>query len=146
MDLAGGMSKLSPALVRMSYEHRSIRQRQLPISSESHTTNQISKPTNAQLARAEAAYLKGSSLKVVAKQVGIGHERLAKLLRNRGVRLRRQTPTETEILDMQHRYEAGASLERVGLALGYSAGTVRNYLLSAGTNMRDTHGRESVSL
>ncbi|GAA1484701.1 hypothetical protein GCM10009625_15050 [Brachybacterium fresconis] len=42
---------------------------------------------------------------------------------------------------MQTRYNEGASLERIGATLGYSAGTVRTRLLTAGVVLRDSHGR-----
>lgn len=82
----------------------------------------------------------GRPLKVIAKEVGIGHERLSRLLRERGVRLRSQSPTPEQTAEMKTRYEEGTSLERIGAVLGYSAGTVRNHLLAAGVVLRDTHG------
>lgn len=59
----------------------------------------------------------------------------------RGGRLRRATPSDKEVREMVRRYESGESLDRVGSCLGFSAGTVRNHLLRAGTVLRDTHGR-----
>lgn len=78
---------------------------------------------------------------MIAKDVGIGHERLSRLLRERGVRLRRQSPNREETAEMQIRYREGASLEQIGILFGYSAGTVRAHLLAAGTVLRDAHGR-----
>lgn len=40
------------------------------------------------------------------------------------------------------RYAAGESLERVGSHLGFSAGTVRNWLTRSAVKIRDSHGRE----
>lgn len=45
---------------------------------------------------------------------------------------------------MRAMYDQGASLERVGGKLGYTAGTVRKHLLIAGVMIRDTHVRETV--
>lgn len=43
---------------------------------------------------------------------------------------------------MIRRYVAGETLKCVGMQLGYSPSTIRNYLRSAGIELRDTHGRE----
>lgn len=90
---------------------------------------------------AENRYAAGATLREIANDLGIGRERLAALLRARGVRLRGATPSDDEVREMAQLYAAGESLERVGTRLGFSAGTVRNHLLSAGVRMRDTHGR-----
>ncbi len=77
----------------------------------------------------------------VAKEIGIGHERLSRLFRERGLRLRNRSPTREEIAQMKARYDKGMSLERIGTVLGYSPGTVRAHLLAARVVMRDSHGR-----
>lgn len=64
----------------------------------------------------------------------------------RGVRLRRQSPTPEQAVEMKTRYEEGTSLERIGAVLGYSAGTVGNHLLVAGVVLRDAHGRGEQGL
>lgn len=125
----------------MSASHQAIRKRTCPSRPRRHKVAQVPRPDEAALRDAEAAYLAGRSLKAIAKEVGIGHERLSRLLRERGVRLRRQPPTREEIAEMQTRYNEGASLERIGATLGYSAGTVRTRLLTAGVVLRDSHGR-----
>lgn len=141
VDLAGDLSKLAPPLARMASGHRNIRGRTRQSRLESRGFTQASRPGETALREAETAYLAGRSLKVIAKKVGIGHERLSRLLRERGVRLRRQSPSLEETTEMQIRCREGASLEQIGLLLGYSAGTVRAYLLAAGTVLRDAHGR-----
>lgn len=40
------------------------------------------------------------------------------------------------------RYAAGESLERVASHLGFSAGTVRNWLTTSAVKVRDSHGLE----
>lgn len=101
----------------------------------------MSRLDEAALQEAETAYLSGRSLKAIAKEVGIGHERLSRLLRERGVKLRNQSPTREETAQMKTRYTEGMSLERIGAVLGYSPGTVRAHLLAAQVVMRDSHGR-----
>lgn len=119
--------------------HHSGRTRQPRLESRGFT--QASRRGETALREAESAYLAGRSLKGIAKDVGIGHERLSRLLRERGLRLRRQSPSREETAEMQIRHREGASLEQIGMLLGYSAGTVRAHLLAAGTVLRDAHGR-----
>lgn len=141
VDLAGGLSKLAPPVARMASGHRAIRGRTRQRRLESRGFTQASRPGETALREAESAYLAGRSLKVIAKDVGIGHERLSRLLRERGVKLRRQSPSWEKTAEMQIRCREGASLEQIGVILGYSAGTVRAHLLAAGTALRDSHGR-----
>lgn len=89
----------------------------------------------------ECAYLAGRSLKVITKDVGIGHERLSRLLHERGIKLRRRFQSWEEMTEMQSRYREGASLAQIEEFLGYSASTVRPHLLAAGTVLHDAHGR-----
>lgn len=91
---------------------------------------------------AEAQYRQGATLREIAAGLGVDHQRLAELLRARGVAIRRRSPTEAEIVEMIRRYESGESLARVGNRLGFDAGTVRNHLLHSGFKARDCHGRE----
>jgi len=91
--------------------------------------------------RHKCAYLMGRSLKVIAKDVGIGHERLSRFLHERGMKLRRRSQSREEMTEMQIRYREGASLEQIGALLGYSASTVRTHLLAAGIMLHDAHGR-----
>lgn len=141
VDLAGGLSKLVPALTRMVASHRTIRRRTCPPHPPRQNLLQMSRLDEAALQEAETAYLSGRSLKAIAKEVGIGHERLSRLLRERGVKLRNQSPTREETAQMKTRYTEGMSLERIGAVLGYSPGTVRAHLLAAQVVMRDSHGR-----
>jgi len=141
VDLAGGLSKLAPALARMVASHGAIRRRACPPRPRRRSLLQRSRLDEAALQEAETAYLSGRSFKAIAKDIGIGHERLSRLLRERGVKLRNQSPTREEIAQMKTRYTEGMSLERIGAVLGYSPGTVRAHLLAAQVVMRDSHGR-----
>ena len=141
MDLAGGLSKPAPALVRMTATHRVIRRRALNQSQGRAHIRQHTQVSDELLTSAENRYAAGATLREIANDFGIGRERLATLLRGRGVRLRGATPSDDAVREMARLYAAGESLERVGTRLGFSAGTVRNHLLSVGVRMRDTHGR-----
>ena len=144
MELAGGLSKLAPPAIQMMQAHRSIRARRHRTHRRRHQAQQVPRASEDVLQRAEAAYTAGGSLKAVARQVGLGHERLARLLRERGVVLRNHSPSSCEIQLMRSMYEQGASLKRVGDRFGYTAGTVRKHLIVAGTVMRDTHSRGAL--
>lgn len=69
------------------------------------------------------------------------HERLARLLRERGVRLRRQSPTEGEVADMQVRYAAGARLSGSGPCSVTPLEPSGAISLRRVSPMRDPHGR-----
>lgn len=144
VDLARGLSKVAPPFARMSSTHGAIRLR--PRHSprrETPRVRQQSQISEQDLIRTEARYATGKTLREIAWGLGVSRQRVASLFRarGRGVRLRRTTPSSTEVDEFRRRYVAGESLERVGTGLGYSAGTVRNYLLTAGVALRDSHGR-----
>lgn len=118
--------------------HQSIRARRHRTHRRRHHPQQAPQASEDLLQRAETAYAAGGSLKSVARQVGLGHERLSRLLRERGVILRNHSPSSSETRLMQAMYEQGSSLERVGDRFGYTAATVCKHLLGVGVVMRDT--------
>lgn len=128
-------------MIQMVRAHQSIRAGRHRTHRRTRHPQQAPRASEDLLQRAEAAYAAGGSLKTVARQVGLGHERLARLLRERGVVLRNHSPSSSEIPLMRAMYEQGSSLERVGDRFGYTAATVRKHLIIAGVTMRDTHGR-----
>lgn len=142
MDLAGGLSKLAPSLVRMAAMHAQIRHRPAHPARRAPVVGTQTRVSEAALLAAEARYAAGATLREIAPDLDVSRQRLAALLRARGIRLRRRTPSAAEVDEMARRYSAGESLERVGSRLGFSAGTVRLHLLETGLRMRDSHGRE----
>lgn len=143
VDLAGALSKLAPPLAQMTVKHLAIRRRtrrsgrrEVPCARQQVTVSEDL------LLGAEARYKAGATLREVAVDLGLSRPRLSSLLRARGVRLRRRSPSEAEVDEMRRRYAAGESLERIGSGLGFSAGTVRGWLLTEGMVMRDSHGRQ----
>lgn len=141
MDLAGGLSKLAPPLVPKASGHRTIQGRTRQPRLESRGFTQASRPGKTAHREAKSAYLAGRSSKVIAEDDGIRQEGLSRLLRECEVRLARQSPSREETAEMQIRHREGASLEQIGVLLDYSAGTVRDNLLAAGTVLCDSHGR-----
>ena len=57
VELAGGLSKLAPALARMVASHRAIRRRTCPPGPPRRNLLQLSRPDEAALQEAETAYL-----------------------------------------------------------------------------------------
>lgn len=142
VDLAGAFSKLAPPAARMATMHYAIRLRDRPLARPRGTrVRQRTQVSERDLTVAETRYEAGATLREIASDMGVSRERLASLLRSRGVKLRRSTPLDAEVDEMVCRYATGESLERIGTRLGYSAGTVRNWLLAKGVSMRDSHGR-----
>lgn len=142
MELAEGLSKLAPPVIQMVRARRSIHIRVLKAGHEEPLPRRLPRAGKDLLNVAQRQYEAGAELRELANELGIGRVRLALLLRDRGVRMRRATPSPDEVREMARSYAGGESLERVGKHLGFSPSTVRNHLRSAGIVLRDTHGRE----
>ena len=143
VDLEGGLSKLAPALVRMGRLHRAIRARAARATHRRVAPDSMQRRvTGEALEAAVARYRAGETLRAIATDVGLSRHGPAALLRERGVRIQRATPSAAEVRDMVQRYANGESLERVGERQGFSAGTVRNHLIAAGVALRDRQGRD----
>lgn len=143
VDLAEGLSKLAPPLTLMAVAHEQIRQRtRRPASSGTTRTRRQTLPSETALLAAQSRYETGAKLSEIASDLGVSRQRLTSLLRGRGVRLRRSSPSQSEVNEMVCRYAAGESLERVASHSGFSAGTVRNWLTTSVVKVRDSHGRE----
>ncbi|GAB3769221.1 hypothetical protein GCM10028864_68610 [Microlunatus parietis] len=100
------------------------------------------RPSEGMLSDAAARYAAGETLRSIAGRLGISRERLSRCLQDRGVRLRRQGPSEAQVWEMKDRYLRGQSLARIGAVLGFDATTVRTHLLRADVALRDPQGRE----
>jgi predicted transcriptional regulator len=145
VDLAAALSKLAPQLARTAAMHRQIGRRgKKSVPSQAARVRHRTRLSDAVLLAAEIRYEAGATLREIAPDLSVSRQRLASLLRARGVKWRRMTPSLWKVGEMVRKYESGESLDRVGSRLGFSAGTVRNHLLAAGTVMRDTHGRYPI--
>lgn len=143
VDLAGGLSKLTPAVTRLADLCRSIRHRSKTVDkSKASIARRRVRLAEDALAAAARQYEAGVTLRELAGELGVSRPRLSALLRARGVRIRGASPSGVQIAEMKRLYTDGASLEVVGSRLGFSAGTVRSWLIIEGVTMRDTHGRE----
>jgi len=144
VELAGNLSKLTPPAIRMVRAHRSIRARRHRTHRRRHQPQQAPRVSEDFLQRAEAACAAGGPLKAVARQVDLGHERLSRLLRERGVVLRDHSPSTNEILLMCAMCEQGGFTGAHGRQIRLHGGTVRTHLIIAAVMMRDTHGLGTV--
>ncbi|WP_171004145.1 hypothetical protein [Kocuria sp. 2SI] len=97
--------------------------------------------TEAMLDDVQRRYEAGTTLWLIADDLGVSRQRLAARLRERGIKIRGEGPTPDQILEMVRRYDQGESLMRVGARVGFNGGTVRAHLRRAGVALRDTHGR-----
>jgi len=86
-------------------------------------------------------YRAGATTREIAKTFGIHHERIGKVLRDAGVRLRRSGMTDIEIDEAVLLYEQGWSLAPIGAKLGSNALTVRDRLRERGVRIRAPHER-----
>lgn len=87
-------------------------------------------------------YQSGATVYQLAKEFGISRHTVSERLKKVGVAMRQQSPSSELIGSMVGLYESGLSLAEVGARTGTSPGTVRRYLLIAGVQMRDSHGRQ----
>lgn len=98
--------------------------------------------TEAQALTLGNRYREGATVYQLAKEFGISRKTVSERLKKAGITMRRQSPGNELIDSMVGLYESGLSLAQVGDSVGTSTGTVRRYLLTAGVQMRDSHGRK----
>lgn len=142
MDLAGGLSKHAPAVTRLADMCRSIRCRNKMVDNHKAIARKRVRLTESVLDGAALRYGAGVTLRELAGELGVSRPHLSALLRARGVQIRGASPSGVQVAEMKRLYAGGASLEAVGSRLGFSAGTVRSWLITEGVAMRDAHGRE----
>lgn len=127
----------------MAMMHRQMRQRTKSFTLlEPPRIRQQTRVSEAALLAAQIRYEAGTTLSEIAAGLDVSRQRLAALLRTRGVPLRRRQPEGVEVEEMVCSYARGDSLDRIGSRLGFAAGTVRRHLVARGVAMRDRHGRE----
>lgn len=87
-------------------------------------------------------YEAGATVYELGDRFGISRQTVGKLLKRRGVTMRRQGLSPEQIDEAVRLYADGWSLARIGERLGVDHGTVWNRLRERGVRMRDTQGRE----
>lgn len=96
----------------------------------------------ATIAEIIARYEAGEPSKALAAAFGISKGSAIRLLREAGVKIRKQRLTDDQIDEAANLYTDGKSLAWIGKYLGVDHGTVWRQLRKRGVRMRDTHGRE----
>lgn len=89
-----------------------------------------------------ARYKAGVPSTALAAAFGISKSSIIRLLREAGVKVRKQGLTDEQIDDAVKLYAEGKSLAWIGKRLRVDHGTVWRQLRKRGVRMRDTHGRE----
>jgi DNA-binding transcriptional regulator LsrR (DeoR family) len=84
-----------------------------------------------------AGYQAGMTAKELAEHCGVAHSAITRLLHQRGVAVRRQSPTAADIEHMAELRHAGLSRAAVAAQIGFSLSTVSRVLAQA----RRTDGR-----
>jgi DNA-directed RNA polymerase specialized sigma24 family protein len=88
-----------------------------------------------------ACYEEGATVYEIAEEFRCHRTTVAARLKKTGVQIRISSPNEEKITEMVRLYESGMPLAKVSERIGYSSGTVHNYLSSQGVQIRDSHGR-----
>jgi len=88
-----------------------------------------------------ARYLAGLPTPQLCREYHLGKSTVLRLLRDRGVQMRRQGLSPEQLPRAVQLYESGWSLVRVAGQLGVSARHAQDRPRGAGVVMRDSHGR-----
>ena len=87
---------------------------------------------DALVSRAQA----GESVQSLAREVGVAHSALTRMLRTRGVSIRRRKVSEKDERALAKAYEAGQTIAELENSFKMSHGAVLRALHRAGANMR----------
>lgn len=90
--------------------------------------------------RLVADYGDGTPTTVLTQRYTLGKGTVLKLLRERGVAIRRQGFPPHQVTEAGQLYQSGLSLARLGARYGRSPTVVRKALLDAGITMRPRRG------
>ena len=93
-----------------------------------------------QVKRLAEGYGEGKTTYELAGRFGVDRRTVSTRLKEHGVRLRRQPPTDAMVNEMLGLYISGLSAAQTAERVGVSADTVLNHLRASGVNRR-TPGR-----
>ncbi|MER6813437.1 helix-turn-helix domain-containing protein [Spirillospora sp. NPDC000708] len=122
-------------------------QRKLPSLSAPKRPPRKSAPNRASQLKDEearevvAAYEAGATVYQIGQRFGIGRQTVSKILKRRGVQMRRTGLSHEQTAEAAQLYEDGWSLARIGKHLAVSPETVRLRLLEEGTHLRPRPGK-----
>lgn len=86
------------------------------------------------------AYEAGQSTQRIGSRYGMSKTRVAAILRDQGVPLRRQGHTDDQVTEAAQLYKAGKSLATLGTQFGVSHATIANVLKRRGVRLRPRPG------
>lgn len=86
------------------------------------------------------AYEAGQSTQCIGSRYGVSKTRVATVLRDQGVPLRRQGLTDEQVSEAAQLYEAGQSLATLGNHFNVSHATIANVLKRRGITLRPRPG------
>ena len=96
---------------------------------------------DTQLVRLVEQYKSGATVYELASEFAIDRRTVSLRLRDQGITLRRQPPTNEMIDEMARLYFTGLSAAKVGEQIGVSADTVLNHLRQREVDRRAPTGR-----
>lgn len=96
--------------------------------------------TNVEIADIAARYQAGESTQQIGSHYGISKTRVATVLREQGVTLRRQGLTDEQVREAARLYLAGQSLANLGAHFDVSHATIANVLHRQGVQLRPRPG------
>ncbi len=91
---------------------------------------------DVQVKRLAEGYREGETAYELAGRFGVDRRTVSTRLKEYGVWLRRQSPTDAMVGDMIRLYASGLSAEQTAERVGVSADTVLNHLRASGVNRR----------
>ena len=91
---------------------------------------------DVQVKRLAEGYREGETTYELAGRFGVDRRTVSTRLKEYGVWLRRQSPTDAMVGDMIRLYASGLSAEQTAERVGVSADTVLNHLRASGVNRR----------
>lgn len=96
--------------------------------------------TDAETADIASCYRAGESTQQIGAHYGISKTRVATILREQGITLRRQGLTDEQAREAIRLYRTGQSLARLGIHFGVSHATIANVLRRQGVQLRPRPG------
>ena len=87
-----------------------------------------------------ADYQDGSTVYDLAAKYHVNRDTVSRILKRRGVIMRRRSPNTAEIDEAGKLYDSGSSLAKVGAQLGFDNTTICHALHKAGVPMRPRRG------
>lgn len=114
-----------------------------PVEPIARTPKRVSRRLRqAEIEKVVAGYRAGASVYKLGRQFQIHRDTVASILERQGIPRRGRPLSPAQIEKSVRLYGEGQSLAKIAPKMGCHPSTVRLALLSAGVQLRDSHGRE----